>query len=86
MLDDGQLTAKGYDLVATEAKLNELRKLQTVAQSQAPAETATEAGMVGQLQAAQRAQAEELAVPEAQGLPKSAYQGRIETANKDASG
>lgn len=84
MLDNGQLTEKGYDLVATEAKLNELRRLETVAQAQAPAETSTEAGVVGQLQAASAAQAEDLAVPEAQGLPKSAYPGRIETANKAA--
>lgn len=84
MLDNGQLTEKGYGLVASEAKLNELNKLLGIAKQQSPEETAAEAALGPAIERA-GGEADE-AIPVAKKLPGAVYQTRIEESNKKASG
>jgi hypothetical protein len=86
MDNKGQLTRAGYKLVATEAKLNELKRLAGVIQNIAPAETGAEGAVAGTLETAGRAQIEPVAVEIQPGLPSVTYKSQAEEANKQAGG
>lgn len=86
MDDKGQLTPAGYKLVANEAKLNELKRLQGVIQGRVPAETGVEGAVAGTLQAAEQARMEPLAVEIEPGKPAGMYKRQAENANRTATG
>ena len=87
MLDNGQLTKKGYDIVATEAKLNELNRLKDIAAQQKPAETATETALAPALERASASKAGAAPVLDIpRGTPSITLKGKVEEAKKQAGG
>ncbi len=86
MDNKGQLTPAGYKLVANEAKLNELKRLQGVIQGRVPAETGVEGAVAGTLEAAEKARMEPLAVKIEPGKPAGLYKREAENANRTATG
>lgn len=86
MDNKGQLTPAGYKLVANEAKLNELKRLQGVIEGQVTPETGAEAAVEGRLEAESREAAAPLAVDIEPGKPSGVYRQQAEEANKEAGG
>jgi hypothetical protein len=86
MSDKGQLTPAGEKLVVNEAKLTELKRIVEGARAQMPEETGAESAVEGTLQATTAIQTESPAVQVEQGLPRAAYEAKIEEANKKATG
>ena len=81
MDENGQLTPMGYSIVSMEAKLRELARLKDIGTQQAPEETPAEATIAPAIQAAERAQAEPLAVEVQPNLAKAAYDAEVQQIN-----
>ena len=84
MEDDGTLTQAGMRLVQNEVRLNELKRLRTVAQE--TPETAGEAAVAGRLEAESREAAAPLAVDIEPGKPSGVYKKQAEEGRKTADG
>lgn len=86
MDNKGQLTPAGYKLVANEAKLNELKRLQSVIEGRVTPETAGEAAAAGTIEAVGQQAAVPLAVDIEPGKPSGVYRQQAEEARKTADG
>lgn len=86
MDNKGQLTPAGYKLVGTEAKLRELKRLQSVIEGRVAPETGAEAALAGRLEAESREATAPLAVEIEPGKPSGVYKKQAEEANKQAGG
>lgn len=86
MDDQGQLTKAGYKLVATESKLNELKRLKTAIESRVQPETSGEVMAEGTLQAAEKLRGEPLAVEIERSKPSGVYRQQAKEANQTATG
>lgn len=86
MDNKGQLTPAGYKLVANEAKLRELKRLQGVIEGRGTPETGAEAAVAGRLEAESREAAAPLAVDIEPGKPSGVYKKQAEEGRKTADG